>query len=354
MAIAHDIGLFFPFKINRSLTKEERKSRFIQGKRRKVSGEAAVLDLDTVIRINSSFLEVIDKFYPTKGFVASFMMAFCMLFIVTLIVVVKVTFFHDENMALTNSENISFFLFSVLMLGLIIWWFGRFLLKDWFRITHYPVRFNRKKQQVHVYQVSGEVITIPWNDIFFTTSKQKISYCIVGHLLAEDKEIVLNTFSFGYVGQKEELSLYWEFIRCYMEEDCLEELAETGLFCPPVEKQKEGYIAGLQRLMQIDSRGDWLLLVLNLPFALVESVARYIAMQTSKIPQWPQDVLDACIVEPDDPIHVGAENNPLHRWRTVLANEAREVYDAKNQRLGSANKKIKEKLDAKVAEIYGK
>ncbi|WP_330935803.1 DUF6708 domain-containing protein [Edwardsiella anguillarum] len=209
------------------------------------------------------------------------------------------------------------------------------------------LRFNRKKQLVHVYQVSGEVITVPWGDVFFTTSKQRISYCIVGHLLAEDKETVLNTFSFGYVGQREELALYWEFIRCYMEEDCMEELAETVLFCPPVEKQKEGYVAGLQRLMQIDSRGDWLLLVLNLPFALVESIARYIAMQTSKIPQWSQDVLDACAVEPNDSINIGAENNPVHRWRTVLANETREVYEAKNQRLGSANKKIKAKLDAR-------
>ncbi|MDA6077649.1 hypothetical protein O0544_18890 [Edwardsiella anguillarum] len=197
---------------------------------------------------------------------------------------------------------------------------------------------------MHVYQVSGEVITVPWGDVFFTTSKQRISYCIVGHLLAEDKETVLNTFSFGYVGQREELALYWEFIRCYMEEDCMEELAETVLFCPPVEKQKEGYVAGLQRLMQIDSRGDWLLLVLNLPFALVESIARYIAMQTSKIPQWSQEVLDACAVEPNDPINIGAENNPIHRWRTVLANETREVYEAKNQRLGSANKRSKQNL----------
>jgi len=82
MAISHDIGLFIPFKFNRSLTKEEKQSRFIQGKRRKVSGEATVLDLDTVIRMNSSYLEVVDKFYPTKGYVASFMMAFCILYIV--------------------------------------------------------------------------------------------------------------------------------------------------------------------------------------------------------------------------------------------------------------------------------
>ena len=339
MAISHDIGLYFPFKLNRPLTREEKQSRFVQGKRRKVSGEATVLDLDTVIRINSSYLEVVDKFYPTKGYVALFMMAFCILFLIAIVAITIIT--------AVDGDDFSFFCFVVLVSGGAVYFFGRFLLKDWFRKTHYPVRFNRKKQVVHIYQVSGEIITVPWNEIFFTTSKQKISYCIVGHLLAEDNETVLNTFSFGYVGQKAELSLYWEFIRCYMEEDCLEELAETIMFCPPVEKQKEGYIAGLQRLMQIDSRADWVLLVLNSPFALIESIARYIAMQTSKIPQWPQDVLDACAVDPNDPVNVGAENNELHRWRTVLANETREVFDAKNERLRIANQKIKAKLDAR-------
>ncbi|WP_202301027.1 DUF6708 domain-containing protein [Dryocola clanedunensis] len=342
MAISHDIGLFFPFKVNRPLTKEEKQSRFVQGKRRRISGEATVLDLDTVIRINSSYLEVMDKFYPTKGYVASFMMAFCILFIIFFFAIAKTTIF--------NGGDIPSFFFVFFLCGGVVFYCTRFLLKDWFQRTHYPVRFNRKKQLVHVYQVKGEIITLPWKDIFFTTSKQKVSYCIVGHVLADDKETVINTFSFGYVGQREELALYWEFIRCYMEEECQEELAETVLFCPPVEKQKEGYIAGLQRLMQIDSRADWLLLVLNLPFALIESIARYIAMQTSKIPQWSPEVLEACAVDPHDPINVGAENNSPHRWRTVLANESREVYDAKNQRLASANQKIKAKLDARYGE----
>ncbi|MDJ0038562.1 hypothetical protein QM637_22420, partial [Pantoea allii] len=156
MAISHDIGLYFPFKLNRPLTREEKKNRFVQGKRRKVSGEATVLDLDTVIRMNSSYLEVIDKFYPTKGYVASFMMAFFIMFVVTIIAFAKIT--------IINNDDVSFFLFVLLLSGSSIYFFGRFLLKDWFRKTHYPVRFNRKKQLVHIYQVSGEIITVPWKD----------------------------------------------------------------------------------------------------------------------------------------------------------------------------------------------
>ncbi|SUX58180.1 Uncharacterised protein [Citrobacter braakii] len=109
MAISHDIGLFFPFKVNRPLTKEEKQSRFVQGKRRKVFGEAAVLDLDTVIRMNSSYLEVVDKFYPTKGYVASFMMAFCVLFIITLVAFAKITIFKGDGFL--------FFCFAALLLG---------------------------------------------------------------------------------------------------------------------------------------------------------------------------------------------------------------------------------------------
>ncbi|AIR66365.1 DUF6708 domain-containing protein [Cedecea neteri] len=342
MAISHTLGLYIPFKFNRALTKEEKQSRFVQGKRRRNSGEATVLDLDTVIRMNSSYLEVVDKFYPVKGVIAGPMM--CM---ITFVIGVMVWFSYGALISpYFKGGGWAFMLplSAVFFFGFLC---GRPLLKDWFNKTHYPVRFNRKKQLVHIYQVSGEIITVPWNEIFFTTSKQKISYCIVGHLLAEDNETVLNTFSFGHVGQKAELSLYWEFIRCYMEEDCLAELAETVLYCPPVEKRKEGYITGLQTLIKMDSRLEWLPNLLLLPLSLIESIARYIGMQTSKIPQWSQEVIEACAVDPDDPIKVGAENNPVHRWRTVLANETRDVYDAINQRLASANQKIKARLDAR-------
>jgi hypothetical protein len=342
MAISHTLGLYIPFKLNRSLTKEEKQSCFAQGKRRKGSGEAVVLDLDTVIRMNSSYLEVMDKFYPVKGVIAGPMM--CM---IAFVIGTMVWFSYGALISPNFKGGVWAFLLPLAVVCFFCFLCGRPLLKDWFSKTHYPVRFNRKNQLVHIYQVNGEIITLPWKDIYFTTSKQKVSYCIVGHILAEDNETVLNTFSFGHVGNKTDLSRYWEFIRCYMEEDCLAEMAETVLYCPPVEKRREGYIIGLQTLIKMDSRLEWIPNVLLLPLSLIESIARYIGMQTSKIPQWSQDVIDACAVEPNDLINIGAENNSPHRWRTVLANEKREVYDAKNQRLKSANQKIKVKLDAK-------
>ncbi len=287
-------------------------------------------------------MELNDKYYPTKGKVSAFMMVPCIIIIVVVFSVGRLGFVYERDLY--------FFCLMFLVCCVGLFYFSRFVLKEWFGKTHYPVRFNRKKKLVHVYQVNGGVVTLPWGEIYFTVNKQRINCCIVGHVLAEDKNTILNTFSFGYVGQRSELVLYWEFIRCYMEEDCLDELAEMVLFCPPVEKQREGYITGLQQLMKINSRVDWIMLVFNFPFAVVESIARYIAMQTSKIPQWPQDVLDACVVDPADPINVGAENNPPHRWRTVLANESREVFDATDKRLKLANERIKSKLIARYGD----
>ncbi|MQL49360.1 hypothetical protein GEA64_15970 [Photorhabdus khanii] len=109
---------------------------------------------------------------------------------------------------------------------------------------------------------------------------------------------------------------YWEFIRCYMEEDGSQEQADIILLCPPIEQKKEGYIFGLQYLMRMNSRLDWFVELINFPFDLITSIARYIAMQTSKIPQ----------------------------WRHILANQTLEEYQAINDRLSLAHTRLKEKI----------
>ena len=37
------------------------------------------------------------------------------------------------------------------------------------------------------------------------------------------------------------------------------------------------------------------------PFYFISSLGRWIAMRTSKIPQWPQWVEEACVIDPNDP-----------------------------------------------------
>jgi hypothetical protein len=43
MAVSHTLGLYIPFKINRPITEDEKKSRFFQGKRTKKIANALCL-----------------------------------------------------------------------------------------------------------------------------------------------------------------------------------------------------------------------------------------------------------------------------------------------------------------------
>ncbi|MFK3663240.1 DUF6708 domain-containing protein [Scandinavium sp. NPDC088450] len=336
-------GLYTAYKLKRPLTEKEKEGRFCQGKRRRVN---TINDEASIIRMNSTYLETVCKYYSGSGVSGSMLLPVFIVLLVGVFIgggsVFNIVINHGHGNAVFESIATAVFIVCAFFVSKIIH-------KELFRKTHYPIRFNRINQRVYVYKVSGEILSVPWKDIFFTPAKslgRTSEWGIDGHILAEDGETVLDTFSLAVslTAGKKLLGEYWEFIRCYMEEDCVQELSELVTLCPPVEKQKEGYIFGLQYLMKMDSRLEWIFLPVMFPLDLLASFARYIAMQTSKIPQWSQEVLDACQPEGDDPVNVSAANNPEHLWRYVLANEKRDVYEARYARQKAAYERIKEKL----------
>ncbi|PQQ23101.1 DUF6708 domain-containing protein [Photorhabdus hindustanensis] len=340
-------GLYIPYKLNRPLTQQEKDDQLYQGKPTRLTGKTGkyMIEYDTVIRMNSTYMETVDKYYRDKGFVSSLTatLFFCCLGMVLF------SIGDTIHQYIKGDHEILLSLIIFLpAISLFVYFSGKFTLKEWFATTHYPIRFNRKTQMIHVYRFNDTVLSVPWKEVFFTLTiggGKWPEWCIDGHILADDQETVLDTFSLGFSEVSRELMPgYWEFIRCYMEEDGLQEQADIIILCPPIEKQKESYIFGLQYLMRMNSRLEWFLGIVKLPFDLISSIARYIAMQTSKIPQWPKEVEDACKVDLDDPINVSAANNPVHLWRHILANQTLEEYQAINNRLSSAHKRLKEKI----------
>ncbi|OCQ51512.1 hypothetical protein Ppb6_03311 [Photorhabdus australis subsp. thailandensis] len=338
--------LYNPYKLNRPLTWVEKHDQLCQGKPTQITAKYGlyIVDHDTVIRMNSTYMETVDKYYREKGFVSSLTATLFFYFLgLSLFFDVDTIFrcFNGDYKSLPG-----FFIYQPF--GVFFLYFsGKFILKEWFAKTHYPIRFNRKTQMIHVYRFDGTVLSVPWKEVFFTPTiggGKWPEWSISGHILADDQETVLETFSLGLSGSLEVMPGYWEFIRCYMEEECLPEQADIIALCPPIEKQKESYIFGLQYLIRMGSRLDWLFGFMILSVALITSVARYIAMQTSKIPQWPQEVEEACQVDPDDPINVSAANNPVHLWRYVLANQTREERRALHDRQLSAYTRLQEKI----------
>lgn len=338
-------GLYQPYKVNRSLTREDKNNQLRQGRYRKVKYFNCG---GSVIRMNSTYLETVDKFYKRKGQDN----AWWLLASIVIISVILIGLFRSTQLISTQGLTplIRIAPFGLIMLG-GVFFTGRFVSKEWFKWTHYPIRFNRRNGMVYVFRTNGTVLCAPWKEIFFTQEKEPgplREWCIRGHILDKDGETVLETFSLGFCENKASLPEYWEFIRCYMEEDCVEDLAELVVICPPVENRKEGFVFGLQNLFYMESRLEWLFLPVTLLLNIDGSVARYIAMQTSKIPQWPQEVQDACKPDIDDSVNVSADNNPKDMWRLVFANQKYEDWKALYEKMECATNRI----HAALAERY--
>ncbi|EPN6602978.1 DUF6708 domain-containing protein, partial [Providencia rettgeri] len=190
MAKKNRVGLLSPFTVNRPLNRREKQHHYRQGRVKKHGGEAAVMSFDTVISMNSTYLEVVDNDYEKIGQASSLLMVFVIMIMVFLTAGIIAAVSDYELL-------VPFFVVSIIFIP-ILTFLSKVILLEWFRKTHYPVRFNRQKQLVHVYQTNNEILTLPWKDIYFTTYEWRNNVNLVGHILDKDGETVLNTFGFGY------------------------------------------------------------------------------------------------------------------------------------------------------------
>ncbi|CNE41256.1 DUF6708 domain-containing protein [Yersinia pseudotuberculosis] len=344
-------GLYSPFKLNRPLNEEDIKYQLRQDFSGMGSSNSVALDDTIVIRMNSTYLELVDKYYSDRGMPDVFA------FILTFSPFIAAIFTLYQFIVEIQEPVPSLFgLFVCLLMPIILmicsgFCYKKLLRKSWFTWTHYPVRFNRKTKMVHVFKLDGSTLSVPWKDIFFTRGRAgqgaMPEWSIDGHILADDQKRVIDTFSLGFSNTRRELVKNWAFVRSYMEvDDCLNELADIIVLCPPIADKKESYLFGLQYIIRVESRLEWVFRIILSPLILLGSFARFIAMRTSKIPRWSKEVEENCRVDPDDPINVSGENNPKHIWRYVLANQLLDEYNAQYQRQTDAMKRLRIKVQA--------
>lgn len=320
-------GLYPKYKMNRPLNDEEKKYRLYQNQPVELKNSDELVSDASVIKINSTYLEIVDKYYGQKGF-ASLFMGFIILIVsyALISVIYAVINWHDF---IWNGVW-ALIVFIGIMVPILL--FSIFLIKtEWFAWTHYPIRFNRKEQLVHVHRLNGTVFTVPWNKVFFTIGLSHAkgptkAWYISGHVLADDGITVTETFCLPVSHLiREELFRHWEFIRRYMEEGP-EAVVDAVELCMPIDGRREGYTFGLLRLLMNFSGSTIFLFPLTFPLCLVLSVSRYIAMLTSKIPVWPPEVEAQCQIDPNDPINLSAATNSRHLWRDLFVNPPKHVY----------------------------
>lgn len=293
-------GLIQKFKVNRSLTEEERRLRLDQRKRLEIQPEHQL----SVIRMDSTVLELVDLYFAWKGALTTVVVVASFLLVWMIGDMAHVTFTTPGRI---DSDWPYLLPLGLLVLGALLF-FGWVCHFECFRYTHYPLRFNRKTRKVHVFRTDATVLTADWDKLFFCLGRcyQQRHWTIQGHVLAADGTTVLETFSFPQpaFGEKERelLRHTWEFVRRYMDEGPAPLLAQTPVVLPIADK-REGFRFGWHRTHAI-----WTLLLL--PVYVLFYPGRWIAMRTSKIPRWPKEVDAQSGVAADDRCVRDASTNP--------------------------------------------
>jgi hypothetical protein len=262
--------------------------------------------------MNSTFLELVDKFYAWKGLVTAFAMAAIGL-LSWLLIMLTITIASDALAGDKDASSSGMFAlaFMYLIFSPLIFAFLWMLLKESFHYTHYPIRLNRKTRMVHVFKFDGSILSMPWDDVFFTLGKSQTRnvYDLVGHVMDADGITVRDTFSLGQYGMLTEEDLahpekqdgnylhrYWEFVRRYMDEGPAQLIRQVE-YVVPVADQRESIGYSFSRF-----NANWGPLWLPmLPITLLVWPFRVLAMRTCKIPHWPRDIEAACIVDANDP-----------------------------------------------------
>jgi hypothetical protein len=311
-------GLIGKHRINRPLGELERAQQLKQKQRLNVEPHYQL----SVVKMNSTYLESVDKWFGSKGFITGVALIIAVIFVGGLGLISMQSLLQALGVMPASADLGSLLAFGIAMsilaaaMGCIAVWFLRI---ESFAYTHYPIRFNRKTGTVHVFRTDGTVMSVPWDKVFFTlvqVDQFHGFWNVMGHVLAEDLCTIEESFalSISETGTPDGILLmqsHWEFVRRYME-DGPETITGQVQFCLPISEQRESLTVGMHRLLANNSTSSpllWPFLVASLIFNLLTVPFRFIAMHTSKIPQWPKDVESTCAIEPDDPYAIeGAPN----------------------------------------------
>jgi hypothetical protein len=291
----------YPYEYNRPMTPFEKAGAISQ----KTPSPCPPWYQLAVIKMNSTFLECTDKWYAEKGTIAGPLLVLNAAFLVMMFFAPIVVLIQFPGLSAGDRVSATLVaLFAVFGCGSVLWIGKYFFQKEFFRYTHYPVRFNRKTRKVYLFRSDGTVMVEDWDKLFFfvgVTGMNHDSQEVLFHRLAEDRETVLDTFALPSHDNKNSPYVFalWEFVRHYMEKGPAD-LVKNVPFINDVADRKETFWGGFHALQA--AYGSYAVLwLIGAPISLWFAVGRWISMRTCKIPVWPDEIEAQCQIEPNDP-----------------------------------------------------
>ncbi|POT57523.1 hypothetical protein C3432_06055 [Citrobacter amalonaticus] len=302
---------FLKFNVDRLITRAELyEHRHVTSSFRHPFETHELRDEKGVISINSVYLEVTDANYKGRGFFTVFLIVFLIIFSGA----ASLFTWDLLSRGLIYDAVLTFSIFSPAFIMIYIG-----LKTECFKLTHYPIRFNRKERKVHLFRMDGTVSTYNWDDIFFTLVQRKPDgftarhWYLCGLILDEDGLTVKDMFTLGmYDLFQHEVLPFWELIRRYMEdEDGVQDAVNSIQYYLPIARTKETYKTGLEILTY--KYRYRLAKVILFPLSLLESLGRWVSMRTSKTPQWPVEIEAQCQIADNDPYRFDSSTAEMNK-----------------------------------------
>lgn len=294
------------YQANRPLTDKERERRLLQKQRLDVRES----DDLSAIRFNATYMEVVDKWFAWRGIPAMV----GLVGVVGGIALNAIFWIPSSPVPGRFLEDLPWALLMLAITTPFFLFMGWIVKKDGFRFTHYPIRLNRKTKMVHAFRTDGTVLSASWNELFFCiASLPQNNWEIQGHVLDKDGVTVKETFALPATGtgaaDRDQLPRYWEFVRRYMEVGP-GSVAERVEYCLPIADRRESFTDGFHRMHgQAHALFAPILIAVLLFLYILPYPGRWLAMRTSKLPIWPKEVEDACVIEANDPFRKDASMN---------------------------------------------
>lgn len=291
------------FKAERPLTTEERNQQLKQRERLTEFDETIPHYELAIIQQNNTFIELTDRNYSVRG-IGSAITGFFIIILSWFIAAIWMETINEWGDEFHSGRILTVFFMSIfggLAVCVLIWFF----LRESFTYTHFPLRLNRKNRMVYVWRRDGTVLSTPWDTLFFQlrgySDAGGKTYDILGHVLESDGNTVKETFAFSSYSSTDakDLREHFEYFRRYMENGP-EQPHRMLKICLPIAKRRETWWEGFMRLL-LNMNGWPLFQIIFSPFYFICSLGRWVAMRTSRIPQWPQWVEQECAIDVDDP-----------------------------------------------------
>ncbi|WP_177314402.1 DUF6708 domain-containing protein, partial [Burkholderia ubonensis] len=299
-------GFDYPFKAPKQYSRYERCADGLVRNLRKLNGIAAD-DRASLIRLNSTYLDMIDRWYTIRGGIDTILMA---TIAPGIFIVMLYAFFAHIMPVLIVDNNYIADVFLVVFFGVASWlvfFVAKPLLsKEFFSFTHFPIRFNRQARMIHVFRHNGPngVLSVPWDQVYFHIGQGEVNRDLTdirGHVM--DGDNVIDTFAVGHFFGRDEQPVrqIWKFLVVYMEQGP-QALPDDMVIQTSTSRSWTNCFLWAKSYCDI-----WL------PIPLITWVAtalvtcmRWLVMQSCKEPVWPAEIEAMSVIEPNDP-HQWAE-----------------------------------------------